>query len=200
MEVCLSWVLCYQAEISATSSSLVQKSPTESDASLGVIGKLLRGSQSPPRAVNRWWWWWWWSSSSSSSSWSIWRKVTSEWNLDVIIYNYIAVGTPSLQTVNSLEQSPSSETYWYSYETQDLITISKRSVKYSLFGGRLSHSTSQYPQIQFQKRNFNVTLPYISRSPKCYAFQVFRQMKFYIHISHLVRASCSAYLILHVVT
>jgi len=87
--------------------------------------------------------------------------------------------------------SPSSETYWYSYETQDLITVSKRSVIYSLFGDRLSHSTSPHPQIQFQKRNFNMTLPSTSRSPKCYAFQVFRQMKFYILISHL---SCSCFM------
>ena len=82
--------------------------------------------------------------------------------------------------------SPSSETYWYSYETQELITVSKRSVKYSIFGD--SHSKSPHQQIQFQKRNFNMTLPSTSRSMTYYAFQVSRQIKFYIHISHLSRS------------
>jgi len=34
MDVCLLWVVCCQVEVSATSSSLVQRSPTECGASL----------------------------------------------------------------------------------------------------------------------------------------------------------------------
>jgi len=37
IDVCLLWVVCCQVEVSATSLSLVQRSPTDCDASLCVI-------------------------------------------------------------------------------------------------------------------------------------------------------------------
>ena len=37
MDVCLCWLLCCQVEVSAMSWSLIQRSPTDCDASLCVI-------------------------------------------------------------------------------------------------------------------------------------------------------------------
>jgi hypothetical protein len=75
------------------------------------------------------------------------------------------------------------------------VTLVELSVKYIVksFAVLWQHAFQVVVCVASAVHDFNMTLPSTCGSSKCYSCLVFRQMKFYIHISYLSR-SCYIYI------